>query len=745
MRLQLIPDINIDNKNTDTLINNIHFFRSPMKRLRITKDYIEIQPQYQIAYEIELSTSGAQFYLFFPDEIKSAIQTEINLTWPKITTKEKTKAVQFKNPVIIELNMKHHYFMSLKVDKRGLTPLPAILETMKLLKDDDKVLIQVVFEPESYDWFRSCEAAIKDFNNGYVPRRIELNKRNIKEGIIKGGIKTIEAALSTVSFFLTDEEMEFEDINSIEYEQILRNGLSNNTLGKSKWNGFNTQIRIVSDSKDSIRQESIIRSLIIAFKGLDEDNKLIEKRIKNTNKYLRYIQKRQIKFDINKNILSAAELGQIIQLPTKAYQEIYNLENIDTREIEIPNELQHGNIIIGVAKYKGLNKTTYWPDHKNILSLPKVVIGPMGSGKSEYTKKFSIDANRKDDGVIVFDFIKDCDLSESISKYVDAIKINLADHIKLSALAYPEMQPGKDPWERLKVANILSRQSEYLINSVTDAETGPLTAPMLRYLNAASMVVFIHPDKTLDDVFKCLKNWQVRNEYIRLAKYSGCFTEDDEVFYDLQDLHERDSDGKIVGTREHLIIGIVNRISALNRDIYLKKMLKAQVNYEQNFAKWMDEGRTILIQIPESTFTNKSIKDTLVTYYMSRIWLAALQRKNHNRVCHVITDEIHQVPTAAALVSNIITEARKFGVDFYFTIHYLKQFRQLHDAIRSAGCSYMLLAGTEKENLKALEEELQPFSIQEGLNLKPFHSLNIINYSNQYAKFITKLPGPIKC
>jgi hypothetical protein len=62
----------------------------------------------------------------------------------------------------------------------------------------------------------------------------------------------------------------------------------------------------------------------------------------------------------------------------------------------------------------------------------------------------------------------------------------------------------------------------------------------------------------------------------------------------------------------------------------------------------------------------------------------------------------------------------------------------------SAGSSYGLLAGTEKENLIVLKNEMKPFTVEEGLNLKPFHSINIINYGNQYAKFISKLPPPIK-
>jgi hypothetical protein len=741
MRLQIIPDILIDNKNTDILINNVHTYRSPLQRMKADKDKIILNDQYIIAYEIELSKS-AEFYLYFDDSIRSQVNTEIGLTWHKATVKEAKTALRFTNPIISILDMQYHHFLSLKIDKRGLFPLPGILETMKLIKDIDKVFIQVIFEPESHDWYKTVEVSIKDFQRGYVARKIELNKKNITAGLIKAGIKTLQETLSIISFFLTDDEMQFDDIDTAEYEDLLRRGLSPNTQGKSEWNGFNAQIRVVVDSADEIRRESIMRGIVTAFKGLNEDNRIIEKRVK-LEKYLPLINERKIPWTLNKNILSAAELGQIIQLPTKAYQEIYNIHSIDTREVDVPPELLKGDIKIGTMTNKGQKSPVYWINNKNVLALPKIVIGPMGSGKSEYTKRFCVEAARKGDGVIHFDYIKDCEISNSIKGILkNCITINLADPAHLHAMAFPEMQPSDNTWNRLKVANTLSRQTEYLINSVViDDENGPLTAPMLRYLNAACMVVYIHPDKTLNDVFQVLRNWRTRLEYINMAE--GIIDKHDEIIVDLETLHDRDRAGRINGTRDDLIIGIINRISCMLRDIYVKRMLSAGINYEQNFSRWMDEGKTILIQIPESTFSNKSIKDMLVTYYMSRIWLAALQRKNYNRVCHVVTDEIYQVPTAAALVSGVITEARKFGIDFYFTIHYLKQFRALHDAIRSAGCSYMLLAGTEKENLKALSEELEPFTMADGLSMKPFHSLNLINYGNQYAKFISQLPKPI--
>jgi hypothetical protein len=645
MRIQIIPDYSVDNKDTDSFMNNVHYYRSPLQRMTKSKEAITINDQYIISYEIELTKDSCKFYLYYDEPLKDLVHTELNLAFPKVTLKEaKDRLIKFKNPVVSELNTRYHYFMSLKVDKRGLAPLPGILEARKLMKDTDRAFIQVIIEPEGHDCFRSIEAAIKDFQKGQITKKIELNRKNITTGVIKTGIKICQEILSMTSFFLSDEEMTFDDIDNTEYEDLLRRGLSPNTLNKSKWNTYNTQIRVIADSEDTVRRESIKKGIVTAFKGLEEDNQINEYDIAKIEKYLPFIYDRKIHWSLNKNILSAAELGQILQLPTKAYQELYRIESIDTREIDIPKQLLQGDMKIGGAEFKGQQKTTYWPNNKNILTLPKIVVGPMGSGKSEYTKRFCVESCRKGDSVILFDYIKDCGMSESVARYVPCVKVNLADRNNLFALAYPEVQPVGDTWHRLEVANMLSRQTEYLLNSLAP---DPLTPKMSRYLDAACKVVFIHENAKVDDVITVLLNWQVRNEYIRKAKYSGCFKDNDMELLDLDNLHERDDKGRITGTRENKIDGIIDRITILNKDIYLRTMLKADINYNQNFSQWIDEGKTILIQIPESTFTNKQVKDTLVTYYMSRIWLATLQRKNQDRICHVVTDEIHQVQSFA--------------------------------------------------------------------------------------------------
>ena len=87
--------------------------------------------------------------------------------------------------------------------------------------------------------------------------------------------------------------------------------------------------------------------------------------------------------------------------------------------------------------------------------------------------------------------------------------------------------------------------------------------------------------------------------------------------------------------------------------------------------------------------------------------------------------------------------SEKFGIGFYFTAHFLKQFGVLLDSIKSASTSYMLLAGTEKENFNLLREECGEFTLEELMQMKKFTSFDIIQTSQGVRKFISELPKPL--
>lgn len=728
MKYQIIPNISIDNTKLLGLLENTSYYRKPFNRIRTEDNYWIYEYQYTTTYEILLSKEDVQFYIGFDDKLKDNYITELNISYPHATFKEINFA--FIGKETRELELAEHHFLSLKTDLRGQYPLSNILETQNILKDGEVICIRLEIQPLSPTWYKEADECVNNFKlYNKVATKNKIDAKVIGNKVVNLAFDAIYTGIDFISYMVSDEEIKHEYPSDSRYANLIRHGLSNDTLEKTKYHAYITRIIISMNSK---RSEVLYRNILRSFNSMGGDNQFIL--VKNSN---------------NKNILSTKELAQIMQMPTKEYQRLYRINNIDTKEIDIPKELQKGKVRIGFVNYRGKQITATWSMDKNIMSLAKVFVGGQNTGKTTAIKRTVKDCYHAGYSNIVIDYIEDCEVAREVSKVIptkDKVIIELGKRDTIPSLAFNEVSrlitEDMDIWERVRLANLLSEQVEYLINAISGEGTGELSAPMLRYLHSASMITFIKPDAKINDVFTILRRWDRRNEAIRYAKYSNCFDEDDDIFFDLEELHRRDKDGKIVGTREDLIIGITNRITLLNKNPYLKAMLQANIDKKQDFTKFIEEGKSVFIMIPQNLFPNPMMRDILTTFFISRIWLTIQMRKDNknSRLCNVVMDEVHQVPTTAKFLSNHVTEFRRHRLGLILSCHYLKQFRGLLEALKSSGASYILMAGTEKENFEALKEEFDPFIVDDLLSLKPFTSLNYVNYGNQYAKFITSLP-----
>lgn len=762
---KIVPDYNLTNNNNIALVNVFSsIYKTPRQRFSFQRGY---ELPNQVYFDIVFKKGQANFYLSVKEEFEDLLKNKMDTIWDKaeITKVNDIESMNFKNTEVCELILKDYNFKSLSVGRGDLYPLTNMMGILKMLSDNETVRVNIAIEPtKRSNWVDIAKDEYKQYENG----KIVNNDTDKREELIKLGFTGAEAIVnlyiemrlllleSILGIITTDEKEDEFNINlKIDsLEEIKKankySGLTSETNYKMTSEVFKVRISILSSSLDSSRAKLNMLSVANSYKDLNSDNALVIKLL--TRK-----QQESLFNDVMENyikpskhcILSDKEVSKLIQLPQKNLQNEYKIQSIDTREVEIPEQLQNGLVRIGIAEKQGKKITAYWSKDKNVMALSKVFIGPQNAGKTTAVKRTVKDCYKARYSNIVIDFIENCQTSKEIEEVIldkDKIILELGNKDYIPALAYNEVSnmisEDMDSWDRVNYSNLISEQVEYLINAVTDAGTGELTAPMIRYLHAASMVTFIRPGATINDVFLVLRRWDKRNEAIRYAKYSNCFEKDDDIFYDLEELHERDKEGKIIGTRESLIIGILNRIVILRKNPFIKAMLGADINKEDNITKWIEEGKSIFIHIPQTKFPNQNTRDILTTFFISRIWLAVQMRENNKdaRLCNVIFDEVHQVPTTARFLSNHITEFRRHRLGLILSCHYLKQMRELLIALKSSGASYVLMAGTEKENLEALKEEILPFTVEEGMKLKPHTSINVVNYGNQYAKFITSLP-----
>jgi hypothetical protein len=108
---------------------------------------------------------------------------------------------------------------------------------------------------------------------------------------------------------------------------------------------------------------------------------------------------------LNKDYFSIPEISRLHLLPTGDLQEKYKIPNINNLEMEVNKTLTSGGLYLGdVEVKKKVVKVYQATDNEDILCLPRVVIGGMGSGKTKgYAANFMVEAVRNGFGALAID------------------------------------------------------------------------------------------------------------------------------------------------------------------------------------------------------------------------------------------------------------------------------------------------------------------------------------------------------
>lgn len=389
-----------------------------------------------------------------------------------------------------------------------------------------------------------------------------------------------------------------------------------------------------------------------------------------------------------------------------------------------------------------------------------MLLAPQGAGKTNFIANLCRCANKVHESNIVIDYVKNCELSNAIKAAVnpnDVIELDLTKKKCFQAFAFNEVKyEGDDEFTRFETANMKAEQTLALINAM-NKDGLPLTGNMRRVLNAAANVVYLHNKNGVGDVIRCLEKHTYRHELIDYIKKN--LSEDGNKYFEdmieaLEDIDkvEVETDRKtkevirreIVGTKRNEIDGILDRINLLKENIYCKYMFNMNAENNIDFVKAMEEGKTILIKMPENKFNNTMVKNVLTTFFTSKVMLATKLRGGlHEKPsrCNVIYDEIYQAPTAMGVIKEILSQLRKFGTKIIISAHHLDQLTtELKKEVKGSGASYMLLQGCDKKVFDELEDEMKPYELDDLLHLKQYHSLNLIRTKEGYQKFITHLP-----
>lgn len=708
----------------------------------------------KLAYFIYFEKQKVEFYFVLPRQHAALLQEKMGDVWPGVTIEEVPELPAFgQKAARYHMAYSKEDALSLAVDRRNNDWLNSAVNVIEAMKEGDRAAVLVNLMPTSqFTWRSSYRATLEKARQGHPVDRNKMGAAYLARMVI---MLLISLAQTIGEVLGSDNKPAAKGPLDVIMSAINGRGgrVSDATEHKAGALIINTQLVVIAESPDAQRQRSTARSLSQSFDSVSGDNSLMARSLRSEVRINNFSVRGAA---VNK--MGDEEISNFLALAGREILDRFPfIDKVETQETQVPEDLRHGVMSIGTNRYRGAEQAAYLSDDPEYKNLTLVLIGPTRAGKTTLIGNLSRDAITSGECVVIFDYIKNCELSAEVSALFPTEKTLTIDcgNIKtLQGLGYNEVGNSSDPFIQYDNAKKQTTQLMTLINSI-NADDTRLSAKMERYLTSAALVVFVSAG-SIRDVFNVLQDHTVRHDFIdrvptaqkdNLAEYIGSLYELDE-YKEIKTKEDgvTTSFPQLIGTKEHLITGVIDRLNKLKANTYMEMMLKKTTVGNIDLVTELQRNQLITIRMPETMFSTDGERDVYTTYWITKLWLALQirgqrvpDRRQLTKV-NIVFDELYQVENTEKFLTEKLSRLAKFAAKPIISCHYLGQLKHIREELRSANASYMLIAGCDKKNYNELKDELYPFEVEDLLNLRRFHSLNLIKSMDGYARFITKLP-----
>lgn len=717
----------------------------------------QIKEEEKAVYIIDLSNNNVYFYFILPEDFEIILRERINEVYKncKIEDIDNLNVLNLPEEDIIVNSLSYKYNNTYSLNCECNSDLNDLITNSQWLQDDDRIIILYNLFPSNKKEFtrekEECFRKIKEH------KEIDLIKNKLSGDYISAKLKDLSIYLADGMFDLLDGLVNGYNDKIKKYsnqEKVnVEEHISSFTRAKIYAEKLNSQIAIVSYSKDDKRRRFNLRSISSSYSVFENDNTLISSKTTMPN-----ILDSKWKMPIN--IMSINEVAQFVTFPNRyVLEESNNVEHINVKQSQSKDYLTKGVFYLGVNDYKGICKDIYAPRDYDSESLPHVFVSPQGSGKTSLMTNLSINASSANQGTVVLDYIKNCEYANNVIKHTNKSKLVILDVEDIKSLPLLDFNeykilPNSTEEEIGKIIDKKKMATEKIIETLNEKQ--PLTASMSRILTSACDIVYSFENTSFNDVIEVISNFKVREQFINKAE-SIFFTDRvlnkriEEALLTLESINEyensKDKNGNkckvLTGTKETKINGLLDRISKLNKSYILSHMLYGTTK-EIDFAKLLDEGKTIVVKMQQHTVSDYE-KNVIATFITIKTILATLIRgkQNQPRRSNLFIDEVYQVPTVENVIYAQLNQLRKYGLKVILSVHRLTQLnnKEFQNELLSSGASFSLLAGCKEVQFRDFQAYVGDFTLEDVINMKPFHALHII-HTNKNGDWIgvTKLP-----
>ncbi|PEA83782.1 ATP-binding protein [Bacillus pseudomycoides] len=664
--------------------------------------------------------------------------------------------VPLENTVVQEMRLLKHDIFSLNTNSNDTkTPIANVMNIVdELINDGDMCRISVCNEAENRNrWVKTAAWAFEKLSKGKAPQRANLSGKRIIGGAkvgLAGFINEVNSLITDVfqafenSFFKSDKVFKKEKVISKVHTVADEVGTSRISHEKGNQPVFKTRMRIAAHSSDQLTRETMAETAALSYADLTETNELHGIKIKIGHRRTEIINElntlalsKKTRFDPNVNLISTDEMSKLaLQMPVKELQRKYAdaLSVKKKVEIEIPAIMRDDTgIFLGHAELKDEKIPIYMPvSNPDNFYRGYVFIGGQGAGKDSAIKNFVIESNLKHGISFV---IPDAILEEGERGMADGIRdalpperiidldLNEDDYIPPLDLTEVITKLGRNGSSRFANEMIdflqiegLSRSEKYLTDAAK-ASKGSL-------FNIKRIIE--------DEDFRVSRIQELVNEgNLRLANELIQW-----------------GDNEQLGSKCDPILTRLNRFFGNERlyDIFAQDPLK-----DLDFAKWMQEGKVIILRVPNARGLGEHAVKTLVHWITLKTFMTRLlmTKKEQENGAFIVFNEPEQYESEGLtkLMGRIGTEGRKERLGSIYAFHHWNKLQtSLQENLQGGGVQQFLFMNDHTKTFELSKYRFEDtISLEQAYKIPAYHAIISVRAGGEMQPaFICKMAPPIK-
>lgn len=668
----------------DHLSDSFQEYYQMMNQFQFTEKGIILPSQPKLFFETLITHKEYRSFATFPESKEEDMLQNLNFTWYKASKikKEPKLFTLNDNCIGIEFKFKHTSGLSLSVDQRFKEkPMRELLEQSKTLKEKEEIFIQFGIQPAELEWWKEAERRVKN-----------ISKR----------IKTTES-----------------------------------TTGKLGMPAFDTVIRLVVKGENVKRSEMLARGLVMAFKQLNGDNELVDKKVKAAKMkkwFTKYVESRKIpiyffRFD-KRMLMTRKEIKHFIKLPERSLQIDFELGVNEREELKIdPLLTKKKGILIGQTEEKGRKVNIRLPVHNlDTLMNTNIIYGSPRMGKDSAAINLVVEfAKMIDAGAIIPDVINekgnDRGMADSLR---DALPSNKIIDLDLGDYNNPIYFGLEDIAKLIGVngMNVIADSFVKVLDLEQTTDSQELCSLIAKVCKC-----------NIYDMYCCLKSKSFAKSMYEIVK------EEDKLLA-MEYKHEfldtkRDKAISTVRTRLKMILG----------NPHFKHMIAQKPNPDINFEKWIRERKVVLMRMKKMDIGEIGVKILMYLISMKVFWIKKIIQTDDPTL--IVYNEPHQFMSEGfqELAESMMVESPKYRLClnwlFHDSVHIPKR---LYELMKASSSNYFLFKNSNRRTYLDLENQLKPIEIDTAMKTEKWESIFIpfIDGKSLEPIFVKMLPPPKK-